>query len=82
MTTTAVSPRAVNSLHAGRSASRKFKNSLATTLVWASFLVALVPLVWLLWTVLSKGLYAITRGDWWTQTQRGMTFKDPGGGAL
>jgi phosphate transport system permease protein len=40
----------------------------------------LIPLVWLLWTVLSKGLHAITRNGWFTQSQRGITYRDPGGG--
>jgi phosphate transport system permease protein len=61
---------------------RKFKNSLATVLVTLSLLVALVPLVWLLWTVLSKGVRAITASGWWTSDQGVRTFSDPGGGAL
>ncbi len=63
------------------SAARKLKNKLATVLVCASFLVALVPLVWLLWTVVSKGIHAITRDGWFTSTQRNLTFTDAGGGA-
>ncbi len=62
--------------------SRKAKDRLATTLVYASFLIALVPLVWLLWTVLSKGLYAMTQKGWFTDDQAGITFRDSGGGAL
>jgi phosphate transport system permease protein len=60
---------------------RKAKNSLATVLVWLSFGIALVPLIWLLWTVVSRGLHAITRNTWFTNSQRGLTYKDPGGGA-
>ena len=60
---------------------RKFKNNLATVLIIASFCIALIPLVWLLWTVISKGLHAITRNGWFTQSQRGITYRDPGGGA-
>jgi phosphate transport system permease protein len=61
---------------------RKVKNSTATVLVTLSFLVALVPLVWLLWTVISKGLHAVTRNGWFTSDQGVRTFQDPGGGAL
>jgi phosphate transport system permease protein len=61
---------------------RKAKNSLAGTLIVGSFLVALVPLVWLLWTVVSKGLHAATRNGWFTSSQRNKTYTDPGGGAL
>lgn len=60
---------------------RKFKNYLASVLVTLAFLIALVPLVWLLWTVLSKGLRPITRNGWFTHSQRGLTYRDPGGGA-
>jgi phosphate transport system permease protein len=59
---------------------RSFKNSLATVLVSASFCVALIPLVWLLWTVVSKGLKTITTSQWWTHSQRSITFRRPGGG--
>lgn len=61
---------------------RKAKNSLATVLVTAAFLIALVPLVWLLWTVLAKGFRAVTRNGWWTSDQGVRTFADPGGGVL
>jgi phosphate transport system permease protein len=60
---------------------RKFKNGLATVLAYGAFLVALVPLVWLLWTVISKGVKAITASAWWTSDQGVRTFTDPGGGA-
>jgi phosphate transport system permease protein len=60
---------------------RKARNHLATVVITASFLVALVPLAWLVWTVVSKGLHAVTRNGWFTQSQRNLTFTDPGGGA-
>ena len=66
---------------ANTSARRKFTNNLATMLVTASFVVALIPLVWLLYTVISRGLHAITRNGWFTHSQRDITYKDPGGGA-
>jgi phosphate transport system permease protein len=37
-------------------ASRRFKNGLATTLVSAAFVVALIPLVWLSITVINRGI--------------------------
>ena len=60
---------------------RKVKNNVATVLVTLAFGLALIPLVWLLWTVISKGIHAMTRNGWFTQSQRGITFRDPGGGA-
>jgi phosphate transport system permease protein len=61
---------------------RKVKDRTATTLIYGSFALALVPLAWLLWTVLSRGLLSITRSGWFTASQRGMTYRDSGGGAL
>lgn len=64
------------------SGKRKVKNSVATILITASFLVALIPLVWLLWTVIGKGRHVILNAEWWTESQRGKTNTAPGGGAL
>jgi phosphate transport system permease protein len=68
-------------LFARPSGSRRIKNGLATTLVTAAFIVALIPLVWLLWTVISKGYHVVAHSSWWTETQRGKTLSTPGGGA-
>jgi phosphate transport system permease protein len=64
-----------------RSGKRAIKNNVATLLVTLCFLVALVPLVWVLWTVLSKGLSTVVHASWWTDTMRNVTYTDPGGGA-
>jgi len=61
---------------------RKAKNSLAAGLVTGSFLLALVPLVWLLWTVISKGARALGASQWFTSDLGTRTFSDSGGGAL
>ncbi len=60
---------------------RRLKNHAATVLITGSFLVALVPLIWLIWTVVSKGLHTITRAGWFTKSQRSLTSTDAGGGA-
>lgn len=60
---------------------RKAKDRLATTLITLSFAIALVPLVWLLWTVVSKGINAMTRNGWFTLSQRNKSQYDAGGGA-
>jgi phosphate transport system permease protein len=49
--------------------------------VWFAFLIAIVPLVWILWTVLSKGLDLVLTVDWWTKSQAGITPRKEGGGA-
>jgi phosphate transport system permease protein len=61
---------------------RRFKNNAATVVISACFVVALIPLVWVLWTVLSEGLHVILQASWWTETTRNITATDPGGGAL
>ena len=64
-----------------KSRSRTVKNHLATVLVTLSLGIALVPLVWVLWTVVSNGFSTIARASWWTDTMRNVTYTDPGGGA-
>ncbi|MCX2712243.1 phosphate ABC transporter permease PstA [Mycolicibacterium sp. J2] len=64
----------------GVSARRKLTNNIATILVTASVLVALVPLVWVLISVISKGFTAITSPTWFTNSQAGMTTFTAGGG--
>jgi len=80
--TTITAGRAPSSITPTASAGRrKRRNRVAGLFITASFLVALIPLVWLLYTVISKGFSTITNADWWTGTQRNINFKDPGGGA-
>ena len=64
----------------GVSARRKFSNNLATVLVTASVVIALVPLVWVLYTVVAKGIGIILDSTWWTNSQAGMTAFQAGGG--
>jgi phosphate transport system permease protein len=61
--------------------SRAIKNQLAKVVMWGSFLLAMVPLVWILWTVASKGFHMITTMLWWTGNQRNINTADAGGGA-
>jgi phosphate transport system permease protein len=65
----------------GKSGSRAFKNTLATVLISLCFLIALIPLVWILWTVISKGYHLLLDPNWWQQSQRGVTVRRVGGGA-
>lgn len=68
-------------LLAPESSGRRFRNNLATALVYAAFLVALVPLVWILYSVISRGAGLITEPTWWLNSQRGITARRVGGGA-
>lgn len=45
---------------------RQFTNTLVTTLVVASAVIAIVPLVWILGSVLAKGLPMLLDATWWT----------------
>ena len=65
----------------GLSLRRKVTDRLATVLVTASVVVALVPLLWVLYTVVAKGFGAITSSTWWLNSQAGMTAFAAGGGA-
>lgn len=64
------------------STARKVKNGLATTLVWLSFLVAVVPLVWVLYTVVANGIKRIPYSNWWTQDFGSVLSDQIGGGVL
>jgi len=63
------------------SRSREIKNVIATVLMWTAFLIAIIPLVWILWTVISKGSNLLLHADWWVNSQRGITNRRVGGGA-
>ncbi len=59
---------------------RKLVDGLATVLVTASVAIAVVPLVWVLYSVVSKGFRLLTDTKWWSHSQAGMTAFMPGGG--
>ena len=63
------------------SGSRAFKNALATVLVTIAFIIALIPLLWILYTVISRGAGLLADSNWWSQSQRGITTRREGGGA-
>ncbi len=54
------------------SVSRKVKNKIATALFAASFLIAMVPLVWVLFTVLQRGISAVVKPGWWNRSLAGV----------
>jgi phosphate transport system permease protein len=60
--------------------SRKIKNNLATILFGASFLIAMVPLVWVLYTVVERGIEAITTATWWNKSLAGVLPEQVAGG--
>lgn len=62
------------------SARRKMVNSITTVLVSLSVLIAVIPLVWVLATVLIKGFDIVLSAEWWWNSQAGMTAFAAGGG--
>lgn len=59
---------------------RKLSNNVATTLFATSFLIALIPLVWLLYTVIVRGYTAILSSQWWTRSLAGVLPEQVAGG--
>ncbi|HEX6054969.1 MAG TPA: phosphate ABC transporter permease PstA [Intrasporangium sp.] len=60
---------------------RSIKDVLARVIMWSAFFVAVIPLVWILWTVVSRGIHMVTTSTWWTANQRNINSDDFGGGA-
>ncbi len=50
--------------------------------MWTAFAIAMVPLAWILWSVISKGGQMLLDSRWWTNSQRGITNRVVGGGAV
>jgi phosphate transport system permease protein len=67
---------------APESTSRRIRNDIARIVMWVAFGIAMVPLVWILWTVTSNGYQLLTESTWWTNSQRNITSNMAGGGAV
>jgi phosphate transport system permease protein len=65
----------------GVSLRRRAANTVATVLVTSSVFVALIPLAWVLYSVVAKGFNTMKSSEWWTHSQADMTAFLPGGGA-
>jgi phosphate transport system permease protein len=60
---------------------RRLADVTARVLVTLSMLVAVIPLVWVLYSVVAKGFRVVTSTEWWTHSQADMTALRTGGGA-
>jgi len=76
-----VSSAPITSLGAPRGM-RRVTDVVIRVLVYLSAVVAVVPLVWILVSIVSKGLPVILSADWWTKDLAGTTDRRAGGGAL
>lgn len=63
------------------SAGRLARDKLATVYMALAFCVALVPLIWVLGTVVAKGAPLAFDSGWWTHSQKGIFPQREGGGA-
>ncbi|KGN34314.1 phosphate ABC transporter permease [Knoellia sinensis KCTC 19936] len=66
----------------GKSSARAVKDQVARVVMWAAFLVALIPLVWILGSAVFKGGQMLLDLTWWTHSQNGITSRREGGGAV
>lgn len=79
--TTFVDEPAVRAPFAKISLRRRLTNHTATVLFTLAFLVAIVPLVWVLYTVARRGLGVVLHAEWWQKSLSGLTARQTGGGA-
>ena len=59
---------------------RRITNNVATMFFLASFVIALVPLVWVLSVVVARGWHAVTRSGWWIHSLHGVLPEEFSGG--
>ena len=82
MTVTSPAPTTSKPLSFRRpSGARTIKNALAYVYVTLAAVLAVIPLVWVLYTVIRKGARLVLTSTWWLQSQRGITPREEGGGA-
>lgn len=65
-----------------RSRGRNVRNELARAVMWTAFAIAMLPLAWILWSVVNKGGHMLLDSNWWGNSQRGITNRVVGGGAV
>jgi phosphate transport system permease protein len=81
MTTTTQQPQAAAAPIPALSTGRAARNRIAAVLVHLAFGIAMVPLVWILYSVLSHGVDLLLDSGWWTHSQRNINPERVGGGA-
>lgn len=64
------------------SGKRKAADKFATVIIYLAMILALIPLLWVLFKVLSEGLPAILSPDWWMYDMVGQPRNKAGGGAI
>ncbi|WP_392544154.1 phosphate ABC transporter permease PstA [Oryzobacter telluris] len=64
-----------------KSGGRAAKDLIARVLMWTAFVIACIPLLWILGSTLLKGGHMLLDATWWTNSQAGITARRVGGGA-
>ncbi|MGV0398091.1 phosphate ABC transporter permease PstA [Corynebacterium suicordis] len=64
------------------SGARKAKDKIASGIIYLSIIIALAPLIWVLATVLIKGLPVLLSADWWMFDMTGQPNNTAGGGIV
>lgn len=65
----------------GPSTRRSMTDVVARVAMWSAFILACVPLVWILGSTILKGGHMLLDSGWWTNSQNGITARRVGGGA-
>lgn len=60
---------------------RRLVDRLMRVVVFGAFLLAIIPLVWVLWITISRGISLVVTPEWWTTSMRNVGPNDYGGGA-
>src|SRR5699024_2225121 len=61
---------------------RKSADSIAKVLIYFCMFLAIIPLVFVLWELISKGLPPVLNAEWWTDDMLGTRYAKAGGGAI
>jgi phosphate transport system permease protein len=65
-----------------RSRRREAADVAARVSIVGAFVLAVLPLGWILWSVTSQGIRLLLTSTWWTSSQRNINSTDAGGGAV
>ncbi|MFD8879556.1 phosphate ABC transporter permease PstA [Corynebacterium xerosis] len=60
--------------------SRKASDKIASFFIYACMALALVPLIWVLFEVITRGAPMVLSAEWWTSSQLGVTVGSQSGG--
>lgn len=64
------------------STGRKARNTLATVIVYATMALAILPLAWVLFVLVQRGIPALLSLDWWAYDMLGQLSNVAGGGIV